>query len=222
MDIKKDMVRLINKLGQRYGNYDVFFHFVELAALSLANLQEPVKSTFNKRESQYKEIVKRYSKEEINVFAELLAMLTNSLHAYPDDILGTLFHELNLQNLWKAQYFSPMNICTMMAEMMMGNAKAVLEEKGHISICEPACGSGAMLIGAVRSLLRQDVEYQTTVYMEATDIDIRCVYMTYVQLSLLDVAARVIHGNTLTMETFSVWKTPMLMMIQNKIKEQAG
>lgn len=82
MDVKKDMIKLIEKLGQRRGNYDIFFHFVELAALSLANQHETVKTAFNKRTKQYKEIIKRYSKEEISVFTELLAILTTSLHVW--------------------------------------------------------------------------------------------------------------------------------------------
>jgi hypothetical protein len=215
MDAQNKMIHLIEKLGQRHGNYNVFFHFVELAALSLANLNETVETVYSEREAQYKEIIKRYSREEIGVFPELLAILTVSLREYPDDILGGIFHAMRLENHWKGQFFTPMNICTMMAEMIIGNAKAELEKTGRITIYEPACGSGAMLIGAVRSLLRQEIEYQTQVYMEATDVDIRCVYMAYVQLGILGIAARVIHGNTITMETFSVWKTPKLMLAGN-------
>ena len=220
MDAKKEMIRLIEKLGQRHGSYNVFFHFVELAALSLANQHEMVKTRFNEREKQYKEVIKRYTKEEINVFIELLAVLTKSLHAYPDDILGEVFHELKLHNQWVGQFFTPMNVCEMMARMIIGNAKEEIEKTGHFSISEPACGSGAMMIAAVRTLKSQHVEYQTQVYIEATDVDIRCIYMAYVQLSILGVAARVIHGNSLTMETFGVWETPMLMFIKNSIKKR--
>ena len=42
----------------------------------------------------------------------------------------------------------------------------------------------------------------------AQDIDIRCVWMAYIQLSLYGIPAVVIHGNTLTMETWSQWYTP--------------
>lgn len=45
--------------------------------------------------------------------------------------------------------------------------------------------------------------------MLATDIDLKCVYMCYLQLSLYGIPAVVIHGNTLTLEEWSRWFTPV-------------
>ena len=43
-------------------------------------------------------------------------------------------------------------------------------------------------------------------------IDIRCVHMTYLQLSLAGVPAIVKHTNSLTRETWDIWKTPAFIM----------
>lgn len=46
----------------------------------------------------------------------------------------------------------------------------------------------------------------------AQDIDLKCVHMTYLQLSLYGIPAVVIHGNTLTVEEWSRWYTPVYML----------
>ena len=46
----------------------------------------------------------------------------------------------------------------------------------------------------------------------ATDIDLKCVHMCYLQLSLLGIPAVVIHGNSLTLEEHSHWFTPAYIL----------
>lgn len=50
--------------------------------------------------------------------------------------------------------------------------------------------------------------YRHNTFFVAQDIDIRCVWMAYIQLSLYGIPAMVIHGNTLTMEEWDRWYTP--------------
>ena len=80
-------------------------------------------------------------------------------------------------------------------------------------MAEPACGSGAMVIGLVRCMKNRGYDnLGGKIYIEATDIDALCVDMTYTQLSLLGLSVRVIHGNSLTMETFNTWDSPNLQV----------
>ena len=51
-------------------------------------------------------------------------------------------------------------------------------------------------------------DYRHNTFFVAQDIDIRCVWMAYIQLSLYGIPAMVIHGNTLTMEEWDRWYTP--------------
>src|SRR5258708_2774869 len=60
---QKDLVNLITGLAPRYGAWQVFTDFVEMAAISISNAvdlgqREP-------REARYLEIVKRYKREEV-------------------------------------------------------------------------------------------------------------------------------------------------------------
>ena len=42
----------------------------------------------------------------------------------------------------------------------------------------------------------------------ATDVDLKCVHMAFLQLSLLNIPAVVVHGNSLSLEEYSHWFTP--------------
>ena len=65
-----------------------------------------------------------------------------------------------------------------------------------------------MLIAALEALKSLGVNYARNCFMEANDVDIRCVHMTYLQLALAGVPAIVRHQNTLTRECWSSWYTP--------------
>ena len=98
-------------------------------------------------------------------------------------------------------------VAEFMARVTVGeNAKTVQNE--ILTICDPCCGSGVMSLAALDVLQRKSVNYVRNVFIECSDIDIRCVHMAYLQLSLAGVPAIIKHQNTLTMETWDVWKTP--------------
>lgn len=72
----------------------------------------------------------------------------------------------------------------------------------------PACGSGTLILGAIWVMQKQKFDFQHKSFFVAQDIDIRCVWMAYIQLSLYGIPAVVIHGNTMSMEEWDRWYTP--------------
>ena len=46
----------------------------------------------------------------------------------------------------------------------------------------------------------------------ATDIDSRCVHMTFIQMALLHIPGIVVHGNGLSQEHWNIWYTPAHIM----------
>ena len=44
--------------------------------------------------------------------------------------------------------------------------------------------------------------------IQATDLDVRCVHMTYLHLSLYGIPAVIVHGNTITLDEYDRWYTP--------------
>lgn len=96
-----------------------------------------------------------------------------------------------------------------------------IEEKGYISICDPACGAGATLIAAANSMRNAKHNFQNHVLFVGQDIDRIVGMMCYIQLSLLGCAGYICIGNTITnplvvhflfpqeMEGQELWITPM-------------
>ena len=73
------------------------------------------------------------------------------------------------------------------------------------------------------ALKRHKIDYQTKMLAVATDIDLKCVHMAYIQLSLYGIPAVVIHGNTLTVEEWAYWFTPAMCLagvVKERIKQE--
>lgn len=209
VDPRRSIAKRIEQLAYRHNTWNVFSDFLELSAISISNAVDPVQR--ETREARYLDVVKRYTPEELAAFPEMLSDLVEALEGGFDDVLGRLFHDLELHSKYKGQFFSPYPLCRMMAEVTLGDNGAV-RERGYVTIMEPACGSGAMLIAAADVLKAGGVNYQQQMHATAIDVDEKCVHMAYLQLSLLGVPAVVIHGNSLALEERSHWRTPMHML----------
>ena len=118
------------------------------------------------------------------------------------DFLGKIFMELGLSNDSSGQFFTPYNVCQMMAEMTIGNVVPQVKERGYITINDPACGAGAPLIAGVHAaakpLMKAGFNWQNHILVTAQDIDYTVALMCHIQLSLLGVAAYIKVGNTFT------------------------
>ena len=203
-----ECIKLIERLGHIHGRFEVFAHLIELLAISLSNQVDFIH--FEKREARYFEIIEQYSKEELQIFPEMIASIATAVTLSDDsprDILGPMFHEMELHNEWRGQYFTPQNVCDMMGVITAGTDLRA-SDKEYITICEPCVGSGAMIFGFAKALQKQGYSHTTGMVVSATDIDIRCVHMAYIQFSLYGIPAVVVHGNSLTLEEWSYWYTP--------------
>lgn len=203
---KDELIAEIKGLSQSKGLNTVFTTFLEITATSIAAQMDPVNAA--EREKRYEKIAFKMKPETLSSYARMLALLWLATRAHEDDpcdILGDIYHELRLNNEWNGQFFTPDNICRMMAQII--NPVDDNKEK-PVTINEPACGSGAMIIGTIWAMKRQNFDYRRKSFFIAQDIDIRCVWMAYIQLSLYDIPAVIIHGNTLSMEEWSRWYTP--------------
>lgn len=221
---RDELVEEIRNLAQSQGLNTVFTTFLEITATSIAAQMDPENAA--EREKRYEEITSSMQPEVLGAYARMFALLVLAALAHEDDpcdILGDIYHELRLNNEWNGQFFTPDNICRMMAQIV--NPVDESDDKdGPVTINEPTCGSGTMIIGAVWAMKRRNFDFQRKSFFVAQDIDIRCVWMAYIQLSLYRIPAVVIHGNTLSMEEWSRWYTPYaavpLMTIQSNSKRK--
>ena len=212
---RNKILKTIQRLGEVHSVWNVFSDFVELSALCIANSVDKRSDIWDKREKLYLDTIGKYRSEEQKLFPEMFTDLVEALEYEltwrnaPADVLGMLFHELGLHNKYKGQFFTPQNVCDTMGTITLGDGKSALNEYGFISLNEPCCGSGAMVLGFARAMLEKELNYSTQLVVLATDIDLKCVYMCYLQLSLYGIPAVVVHGNTLTLEEWSRWFTPV-------------
>ena len=75
-----------------------------------------------------------------------------------------------------------------------------------------------LLILDEATMKRKGIDYQKKCLFIGRDIDIRCVWMAYIQMFLYQIPGIVVHGNTITMEEWSEWVTPyaLLSLSQDK------
>ena len=206
---RKTLIRLLNANSHRHHLWDVFADFCEMGALAMSNSVDLAQR--NERENRYLSIIKKYEPSEVHRFPQMLAELTMAMEYGPDDVLGQVFGELELGNSARGQFFTPYPICKLMASQLIGDGADLrkrLDERGFITVNEPASGAGAMVIAIAEALRDEGFNYQRCLHVTAQDVDSRAVHMTYLQLSLLHIPAILILGNTLALEERQLWYTP--------------
>ena len=132
-----------------------------------------------------------------------LKIPTDSSHKprYRDE-LGEIFHALELFDQGGGQVFTPQHAADIMGETTFTEYLVfnVLQSKGFVTIREDCCGSGALLFGGLNALLKLNVNPNHFALVLAGDTDVRCVLMTFIQLSLYMIPAVVACRNALTDE----------------------
>lgn len=200
--------KVLRDIGYRHGLWQVFRDFVAMGAIALSNATD--KRNFEAREAEYMTIVGRYTKDEANELARGFAHVVMGLEAAGfADFLGSLYMSLELGDAWKGQYFTPYTISRLMAGISMGDkATTEIEAKGFIEVMDPCIGGGAMVVAAAHAMFDSKINYQKFMHATGVDIDIVAVHMAYIQLSLLHIPAVIYHGNSLSLEVWSIWRTP--------------
>ena len=201
---KNFILTSIKKLGNKYGIHESFKDIVVCCAYSFANSVD-----FNeKREKEYLRIINKYSDEEKEFFPKIIVALVNEYSASkePVDILGEIYENLNLIKKDAAQFFTPLNVCKMMAKVTVDKNyyKRILEEKGYINISDPACGSGRNLYAIYDELLNNGVS-KKDILIVGDDLDLICCCMTYIQLTQMGANAIIHRQNTLTMDIYDTF-----------------
>ncbi len=210
----KELCKALTSVSDRYSTWQVFEDWLKISAISISNA---VDLQFrDEREKEYFEIIKKYNKDELNRLADCLGILVGSLDKSFNtvgyyDLLGKVFHALELHNKYHGQFFSPFHICECMGRMNLGDGD-LLDEQDFISCLEPCIGSGGMVLGLAKAMQIKDFNPQQQLVVTGVDIDIKCVCMAYLQLSLFGIPAVIVHGNSLTLEEWSVWRTPAYIL----------
>lgn len=215
---RKNFVSLLNQFSSYgYSRWNAFTDFLELSAIAIANCDQilTAKEIRDEREERYKRTIGKYRKEAQPLFAQMLVQVEEMGSYCPKhltDVLGEMFHDLEFNDKWKGQFFTPQNVCDMIGMMNFGDCDKAIQKKGFVTVNEPCCGGGALILGAANGMRAAGLNPNTQMLTVANDLDERCVHMCYLQLSLYGLPAIVRRQNTLTQEFFSEpWYTPVFV-----------
>lgn len=221
---QKEFIKMFDTLlTGSYTRWQVWDDMIWMFATTIANtIPTP---HWQKREDDYLKRIGKYKRQEQQVFPELFALLVQTMDESVNegrygDFLGELFMLMELGNDHGGQFFTPYDVCRMMAEVTFTDqVRAEIDRRGFIVCNDPAVGAGATMIAFAEILQQRGINYQQRCVFTGQDIDYIASLMAYIQLSLLGCAGYITIGNTLTAPDTShplfgsdeerMWKTPM-------------
>lgn len=204
--------KLLERLNTHTDMYTVLSDFFAISAYNISIAVD--KLTASERQKMLTDIAKKYTQTEIEImgraFVELITLFED--HGL-NDWLGELYMYSNTSSSKAGQFFTPYDVSQMCADV---SAQDVIDRlrsgEDVITVSEPACGSGGMILAFADAVQKAGVNYCEHVLADCADLDLRCVHMAYVQLSLAGIPAVIRNQNTLTLEQYgSEWHTPALV-----------
>jgi N-6 DNA Methylase len=202
----------------------MFGDWLEIAAISLHQLPYnsgdfPKDKSFEKIEAQYFQAISHHDRETLNIMAAMLGITLAAYQQHFGDFLGEIASEQEFLNTRSGQFFTPYEVCRAMAKMTLHDARSLVQQKGIITIDEPASGGGALVIACAEELIDRGIDPRTHAQFQATDVSRDAFNMTYIQLSALNLQAIVRHGNTLSQQTWETRPTPQLRYFERWLRE---
>lgn len=210
----KEIKKQIENAAYSVNTSKLISDIFECGALAIVNKVDFTK--YDEREERYKQIMNTYKPQERELIAEIFGKIFALLSSvvYDDgtfnDYLGELFMRCNQGEKRAGQFFTTYHVSRFMAEIAITDTEIKNGEIYTINDC--CCGGGGMLIAALDVLKnRYGMNYARDCFIDAGDIDERCVHMTYLQLSLAGVPAIVKHQDVFSRKLWGVWRTPAYM-----------
>lgn len=188
----RGIVRLFDQASGQTGlsRGQVFEDFLTFARCSLAGgtMEEEYLATVAKGYAEGKK-----GRRGIDTIVKGFSELVNAMEETGQDVLGDIFTGAITYGE-RGQFFTPDAVCDLMGAM------SVPEERTEVpqSICDPACGSGRMLL----SVAKRQPHWEFT----GQDVDHRAAQMCAINLGLNGLYGWAVWQNSLTLETFRVYR----------------
>lgn len=176
-----------------FGRYDVFRDWVRLM---LAALQRD--------DDQYLDILDDYDRgrdldrgdRPADLFTEAFGELQSLMADTNLDVLGMAYEEFGMGDDAFGQHFTPHHIGVRIVEMLTSDG----DPEPPITIADPACGSGRMLVLAAR-------HHDAPTICFGQDKDPLCAQMAALNFCFFNIDGVVVCGDTLTLEQLRAWET---------------
>lgn len=176
----------------------VFADFCRMSACAVSVLS---------REDEYLKIAANYSRDELADFSQSLALLVQEMESKPfTDVLGPFYLEVAAHSSKQArgEFFTPPELSRAMARMLI-DVEAVKSAGKPITVAEPACGSGGMVLAVAELFAPDSVDL---LRVTCQDINPVAADMCYLNTTLWGIPAHVLLGNTLGTTVAAAWKNP--------------
>lgn len=178
---------------------DAFRAFVRMSACAVS---------VQAREDEYLEEVKRWPAKVLPKFAECLCILSEAMTADPyRDVIGAAYFEYRSSSSakWGGEFYTPYEVSKLIAQMTIGAIE--VPEGRPLTLLEPACGAGQMVLCAAEVFKSQNVPLRHLQTI-CIDVNAQACDMCYLNCTLWGIPAMVIHGNTLSAKGFKGWVNP--------------
>lgn len=193
----------ISELVAQFDRFDgsrskivLFTDWVKMMAISISNQVWHSEQ----REKEYMQLAATYSIKELERFGDMMGMLTMLFDSEIDDYLGKIYMMGDMGNKGTGQFFTPFHLAELTARLSFENQYSHYGKNDRIEINEPASGGGAMILALAKIMRDEGINYQQAMRVTAQDLDWTGVYMSYVQLSLTGINAKVVQGDSLINE----------------------
>lgn len=197
--------------------YTVVRDFFEMSAIAVRNAVDYSEQR-GEYEDRYRQIAKTYTQEQLAIFSQALGIFIQEIKNTVDgkgsfyDWAGELYMNSETNNKNLGQFFTPYHVSQLMSRVTIDTdaikQRITKDPDTVITINEPTCGAGGIIVAAIETLHNAGINYAWNVFVDCTDIDSNCVYMTYLTLSLLGVPAVVRLGDSLMLKYRASWYTP--------------
>lgn len=187
----------------------VFTDFCKMAACALS---------MQRREDEYLEVIKGYSHDEIDSLGKALGVLVNIMQDHPyQDVLGAYYLEIasRFSKKDRGEFYTPDCIAELMARLLI-NADAVKANGKPVRISEPTCGSGNMILALAKTLSPDAIDLMR---VTCQDISPLACDMCFINTTLWGIPAKIIWGNTLTLEQRKVWTNIHWLRVGENVRE---
>jgi hypothetical protein len=200
------IVKEFGRFGGSVNPRTLFTDFCQLYSLALQNcLVLPGSPVWEQNEAEYLRTIKKYDKPDSDHFGYIAAMVVNAMNntlkktGVYDDVLGLVFEQLDMGNDRLGQFFTPMELCTLMAQMQMRQVKEMLQSQPYVTIGEPCVGAGRQILAAANVLLTEGFNPSLHMVAECWDLDYLSVNMSYITFTLADIPAVIVHGDSISL-----------------------
>jgi hypothetical protein len=191
-------------------------HFLEMSFRALRGATMPPNSAaWRANEDAFEHAAGRLRQRAAvtRLFSKMIAEVAQALVADPTDFLGPLFMELSAGGEL-GQFFTPPEVSRLIAAVALADARQKIKDAPdrRISLSEPTCGVGGMILAATSVLREMQVDVQRDIIWTAVEIDHRAMCAAYIQCFYSGIPAHIVWGNCLDDDERLVSSTPAALL----------